>query len=116
MAKGSASLAQIDTGSMNSLVASLGAIIDAASFSGADRSKLLALVQDQESSEDDQEPGAPAAAHYKSRSGNILDILEDMKDKAEEQLSALRKSEVNAKHNFDMLKQSLGDQLTQDNK
>jgi len=116
MAKNPASLAQIDTTSMNSLVASLGAVIDAASFSGADRSKLLALVQDQENSEDDQEPGAPAAAVYKSRSGNIVDVLEDMKEKAEEQLSALRKSELTAKHNFDMLKQSLEDQLAQDTK
>jgi len=116
MAKNPASLAQLDTSSMNSLVASLGAVIDAASFSGADRSKLLALVQDQENSEDDQEPGAPAAAVYKSRSGNIVDMLEDMKEKAEEQLSAVRKAELTAKHNYDMLKQSLEDQLAQDNK
>ena len=34
-----------------------------------------------------------------------------MKEKAEEQLASLRKAEVNAKHNFGMPRQSLGDQL-----
>ena len=34
-----------------------------------------------------------------------------MKEKVEKQLASLRKAEVNAKHNFGMPKQSLGDQL-----
>merc|ERR1712217_12810 len=38
------------------------------------------------------------------------------KEKAEEQLSGLRKAETTAKHNFAMLKQSLTDQLAADNK
>ena len=36
----------------------------------------------------------PAAATYKSHSGGILDVLEDMKEKAEGQLSELRKAEA----------------------
>merc|ERR1719323_2918201 len=60
--------------------------------------------------------GAPAAAAYKSHSTGILDVLEDLKEKAEEQLSSLRKAETTAKHNFAMLKQSLEDQLAADNK
>ena len=51
-----------------------------------------------------------------SHSGGILDVLEDMKEKVEEQLASLRKTEMNAKHNFAMLKQSLEDQLKFDNK
>jgi len=39
-----------------------------------------------------------------------------LKEKAEEQLSGLRKAEVSAKHNFEMLKQSLTDQMSADNK
>ena len=39
-----------------------------------------------------------------------------MEEKAEEQLSGLRKAETTAKHNFAMLKQSLEDQLAADNK
>merc|ERR1719189_1710745 len=55
-------------------------------------------------------------AAYKTHSGNILDVLEDLKEKAEGQLSDLRKAEVNTKHNFDMLKQSLDDQMAADTK
>merc|ERR1719410_1651632 len=75
------------------------------------------MVQAQQSSEaDDSELGSPAAAAYKSHSSGIFDVLEDLKEKAEEQLSGLRKAETTAKHNFAMLKQSLEDQLAADNK
>jgi len=96
---------------------SLGAIVDAASFSSADKSKLLSMVQAQQNAQaDDAELGAPAAATYKTHSTGIFDVLEDLKEKAEEQLSSLRKAETAAKHNFAMLKQSLEDQLAADNK
>merc|ERR1712187_157826 len=64
---------------------------------------------------DDGEIGAPAAAVYKTHSSNILDVLEDMKEKAEEQLNDLRKAETNTAHNYDMLKQSLEDSIKADN-
>jgi len=51
------------------------------------------------------------AAAYKTQSTGILDTLEDMKDKAEDQLSSLRKAEVSSKHNYEMLKQSLEDEV-----
>jgi len=77
----------------------------------------VGLVQSRQAADDDDdEPGAPAAAAYKSKSGGILDVLEDLKEKAEEQLSALRKAETNAKHNYEMLKQSLEDQIAADSK
>merc|ERR1719480_115828 len=60
--------------------------------------------------------GAPAAAVYKSHSSGIIDVLEDMKEKAEAELSDLRKEETNSKHNYDMLKQSLDDQMAADTK
>merc|ERR1719266_2712064 len=102
---------------MAGLVKTLSTVIDAASFSTQDKNKLLGLVQSRQAAdEDDDEPGAPAAVAYKTHSGGILDVLEDMKEKAEEQLASLRKAEVNAKHNFGMLKQSLEDQLKFDNK
>jgi len=41
--------------------------------------------------------------------------LGDMKEKAEGQLADLRKAEKNAKHNFNMLKQSLEDSMSADN-
>merc|ERR1719497_227127 len=81
---------------------------------GIDKQKLVALVQSQNS--DEQEPGAPEAAVYKSHSSGIVDVLEDMKEKAESSLSDLRKEETNSKHNFGMLKQSLEDQMSADTK
>merc|ERR1719393_647714 len=60
--------------------------------------------------------GAPAAAVYKSHSSSIFDVLEDMKEKAEGQLSELRKAESTTKHNYNMLKQSLEDEISADSK
>lgn len=115
MAKNPAAFTQIDTSKMDSLLSALNTIVDAAAFSTADKQKLTALVQEQhESSEDDEETGAPAATVYKTHSSNIFDVLEDLKEKAEEELSGLRKAETSAKHNYEMLKQSLEDQAKDD--
>jgi chromosome segregation ATPase len=113
MASNPAALAQIDTTNMNSLVQSLSVVIDAAAFSSSEKNKLLELVQ---SNTEEDDSGAPAAAVYKTHSTNILDVLEDLKEKAEGELSALRKAESNSKHNFEMLKQSLDDQIAHDTK
>merc|ERR1719336_954612 len=78
---------------------------------------LLSMVQEQQNEAVDYaDLGAPAAALYKTHSTGILDVLEDLKEKAEEQLSGLRKAETSAKHNYAMLKQSLTDQIAADNK
>jgi len=115
MAKNPAALAQVDTRNLDSMVKSLGAVINAASFSIQDQKNLAALVQSQQGN-DDEELGAPAAAVYKSHSGSIFDILEDMKEKAEGQLAEMRKAESTTKHNYNMLKQSLDDQIEADSK
>jgi len=116
-AKNPAALAQIDTTNMNSLTVALSSVIDAASFSTSDSKKLTALVQSRQTDDDDDsEYGAPAAASYKSHSGSIVDLLADMKEKAEGELSDLRKAEGNAKQNFNMLKGSLDGQIGADNK
>merc|ERR1719217_1012576 len=117
MAKNPAALAQFDTKNLDSMVKSLSAVISAASFSVQDQKNLVALVQSQQGNEaDDEELGAPAAAVYKSHSNSIFDVLEDMKEKAEGQLAELRKAESATKHNYNMLKQSLEDQMDADNK
>jgi hypothetical protein len=117
MSKNPASLAQVDTKSVDSMVKSLGAVINAASFTAQDQKNLAALVQSQQGTEsDDDLMAAPAAAVYKSHSGSIFDVLEDLKEKAEGQLAELRKAESATKHNFNMLKQSLDDQIDADNK
>merc|ERR1719162_1187932 len=102
---------------MAGIVQSLSAIVDAAAFSASDKQRLTALVQQQQNAEDDDaELGAPSAATYKSHSSNIFDVLEDLKEKAEGELSELRGAETSARHNYGMLKQSLEDQLTNDGK
>merc|ERR1719178_378028 len=75
----------------------------------------MALVQGKAGDEDSL-LGAPAAASYKSQSGGIVDVLEDLKEKAEGELSDARKAEDSAKHNFAMMKQSLEDQVAADTK
>jgi len=113
----SASLAQVDTSNLDSMLKGLSAVISAASFTSADQSKLTALVQQKASAgSDDEEFGAPAAAVYESKSGSIVEVIEDMKEKAEGQLNDLRKAESTAKHNYDMLAQSLNDQVEADTK
>merc|ERR1719221_2443997 len=117
MKKSPAALTQVDTSSVNNLVTSISAVMDAASFPSVDQKKLLALVQSRQGAESDSdELGAPAAAVYKTHSNNIFDVLEDLKEKAETQLSDLRKAEVNTKHNYEMLRQSLEDQVAADTK
>merc|ERR1719377_196080 len=100
---------------MTSLVQSLSTVVDAAGLSSGDHQKLVALVQAQQSGEEG-EFGAPAAATYKSQSGGILDVLEDLKDKAETELAEARKAESTTKHNYEMMKQSLEDQMAADTK
>jgi len=117
MAKNPASLAQVDTSNMANAVQALSLVLDAAAFSTDDQKKLVAFVQARENADaDDLEFGAPAPATYKSKSGGIVEILEDMKDKADAELGDLRKAEVAAKHNYDMLKQSLDAQSAADKK
>merc|ERR1719375_1671597 len=118
MKKNPAALAQVNKASnVNNLLKTLNTVIDAAAFPVTDQKKLAALVQaNQGADSDDDDFGAPAAAAYKSHSSGIFDVLEDMKEKAEGQLSELRKAESSTKHNFQMLKQSLTDQIEADTK
>jgi len=115
MAKSPASFAQIDTSSLSKLTQALGTVMEAAGMTGSDKSKLTALVQSQDS-DDDEETGAPAAATYESKSGGIVDVLNSMKEKAEGELADLRKAEGDARANFNMLKGSLEGKIGADTK
>jgi len=115
MEKNPAALAQVDTSNMRNVVAALGTVMDAAAFDSADRTRLTALVQSG-SDDDDSEEGAPAPDSYKSKSGGIVDVLVDMKEKAEGELSELRKEEGTKVQNYEMLKQSLEGEIDANNK
>jgi len=88
-------------------------LVQASLFSTADAGKLTALVQQQSQDED---VDAPAGDVYVSHSGDILNTLQDLKEKAEQQLDAARGKETQDTNNFQMLRQSLQDQISYGNK
>merc|ERR1719502_2158891 len=90
MASGGASMMQLK--GAQSVAQALAIMVEATSLSTADASKLAALVQTSQESEDEA-PGAPAAAVFKSSSGGILDTLQDLFQKAEDELADLRQQQ-----------------------
>lgn len=96
------------------VVGALRAMVQASLISTTDEKKLAALVQGSQQarqSEDDEELGAPEADVYQGHSGGIIDVLDDLLDKAKSQLDSLRKEEISSKNNFEVLKQSLTDEI-----
>jgi len=105
---GGASMLQLQ--SATSVVDALRVMVQASALSSADGSALTALVQtEQESS--DSEAGSPAAAVYESKSGGIVATLEGLTEKASGQLDKARKEETTSAQNYQMLKQSLTDEI-----
>merc|ERR1719439_461982 len=99
------------------VVTALNELLQASSISAGDRSTLTALVQQAQGDDDDfLQSAAPAPKAYESQSGSILNILEDMKEKAVAMKNDGVKAEMNTKHAFEMLKQSLENTIAQDNK
>jgi len=99
--------------SMKKVSDALTAVMEAAMVNGADKTKVEALLQSQ-TAEDDlelQPAGAPDPAAYKSKSGGIVDTLEDMLEKAKGELADAQKAEMNSKFDYDMLKQKLEDMM-----
>merc|ERR1719201_3309835 len=110
---------QMDKTTFSKVMTAVQAVIDVSAVTNAgDAAKLQMLLQ-ASTSEDDlelQPAGAPDPAAYKSSSGGIISALEDMLEKAKAQQSEAQKAEMNAKFDFDMLKQKLEDQTKFANK
>merc|ERR1719337_715412 len=100
-------------GSMDKVMDALEAVIVSAGVNSADKAKVQALLQATQGSSDSdlelQPAGAPDPAAYKSKSGGILSVLEDMLEKAKAELSSAQKAEMNSAFDFKMLKQKLED-------
>merc|ERR1740127_350327 len=109
----SSSLLQAKTAS--SVTEALSVMVQASVLSSADASKLTALVQTQ-SADEDADTGAPAAAVYEGQSDGIIGTLEGLTEKAQGQLDAARKTESTAAQNYQMMKQSLTDEIKFANK
>jgi len=112
LAKGGASMMQMQ--STKNVVQALAVMVEATSLSSADASKLTALIQNtQESDSEDgeDEAGAPSAAAYKGQSGGIVETMQDLYDKGEAQLEAARQAETKSLRAFEMLSQTLKDEI-----
>ena len=99
----------------NSITQALDIMVKASFISSADASQLTALVQTS-NDDSDEETGAPAAAVYENHSGGIIDTLNNLLGKAEGQLDSATKAETQAANAYDMLKQSLSDEIKYANK
>jgi len=105
---------------MQKISDALDSVVTASGVNAADRAKVMALVQAQSGDEDlalELQPGgAPDPAAYKSKSGGIVSVLEDMLEKAKGELAAAQKAEMNSKFDYDMLKQKLEDMMANGDK
>merc|ERR1719346_841669 len=88
MAKSGASMLEIKNA--NTVAEALSVMVKASMFSTADAARITALAQSSQES-DSGDVGAPDAAVYKSHSGDIVETLQDLMDKAQAQLAAARK-------------------------
>merc|ERR1719171_820005 len=101
--------------SATNVVDALSAMVQASVISSADASQLSALVQTSQE-DSDSSMGSPAAAVYEGHSDGIVGVLEGMTEKADGQLEKARKTEATALQNYQMLKQSLTDEIKFANK
>jgi len=95
----------------------LNAVIGAISIKTESKRKLKSFLQQQTLSDDDltlKQPQAKQVA-YESKSGGILQTVKDMQEKAEGELSDLRKNEMSNNHNFQMIEKGLNDEIAHNN-
>merc|ERR1719407_266703 len=98
--------------SASSVAQALAVMVEATSLSSADATKLASLLQSSQESEDGSDSlGAPAAQVYKNKSGGIIETMQDLYDKAEAQLEEARKTETKNIQAYQMLAQSLKDEI-----
>merc|ERR1719281_1006639 len=91
-------------------------MVQAQSLSAADGKTLTAMIQSLQSDDDDQPMGAPDPTVFQSSSGGVLGVLNDVLEKAQQQLEEARQKEKADLQNFEMLKQSLTDEIKFGNK
>lgn len=120
MAKsGSAALLQTSaaTQQLESVVVGLSAVIEGASLGvSEDLQELTAMLQTRQEAEDGsdgQEGLADTRKPYSGQSRGTVEVLEDLRDKAEGQLRELRLAEGKAIQNFKLLEQALTQETAQ---
>merc|ERR1719428_2663793 len=127
---GSAALLQQQMRKAGTVVKALQILVQGSLFADKDAQKLTSFIQHKQGldmglGEQDQYTdradadlqamamgaGAPDAAVYESHSGGVVDVLEDLLEKATNQLDDARKAETKAKNEFEVLEQSLTDEI-----
>lgn len=106
---------------LSSVVLGLSEVVEGAGLGASeDLQRLTALLQNQQQSEDGEEADAEglstqqqAQPAYEGKSGGILEVLDDLRDKAETQLRDIRSAEAKDVMNFDLVKQALEQELDQ---
>jgi len=104
--QGGASMLQLQ--GARGVVQALSVLVKSSTLSTADAQHLTTLLQ---SSSDDEDVGAPAGAVYENHSGGIIETLTDLLEKSEEQLDAARNKESKDVQEFELLEQSLNDEI-----
>jgi len=106
---------------MEAVKSALNAIIGAVSIKTESKRKLKSFLQqtqtDANGADDElslKQPQAKMVA-YESKSGGILATIKDMQEKAEAELSDLRKKEMSNTHNFKMIEQGLNAEIAHSN-
>eukprot|EP00930_Biecheleria_cincta_P025429 TRINITY_DN1810_c0_g1_i3.p1 TRINITY_DN1810_c0_g1~~TRINITY_DN1810_c0_g1_i3.p1 ORF type:complete len:678 (+),score=218.64 TRINITY_DN1810_c0_g1_i3:48-2081(+) len=84
------------------IISALEAMVSGSLISSADREGLTNFLQGMQ---------APVAPAYKSRSGGVTEMLEDLQDKAKAELYEIRKKEAQSRGNYQLLRQSLQDEV-----
>eukprot|EP00933_Yihiella_yeosuensis_P055111 TRINITY_DN5377_c0_g1_i1.p1 TRINITY_DN5377_c0_g1~~TRINITY_DN5377_c0_g1_i1.p1 ORF type:complete len:697 (+),score=226.07 TRINITY_DN5377_c0_g1_i1:75-2165(+) len=109
--KGGAALlqAKVKGHDKSALISTLKQVVEAAAIGSQDAQVLVSLA---EKSED--EAYLPKSEIYDMQSRSILEVLQELEDKAEKDLVECRKKEAAAKHSFDLLAASLSEQLKVD--
>jgi len=75
------------------------------------RKQITAFLSQDPNTSDFLDYSAPEANAYEFQSGGVIDMLEKLHVKFQDELASLEKEESNAKHAFEMLAQDLNDQI-----
>jgi len=108
---GGASMMQINKASTVTEV--LATMVEAQSISTGDAKKLASLAQ---TNSDEDDSGAPDPAVYENQSGGVVDTMNNLLEKAQQQLEGMRGKETASIQAFQMLKQGLQDAIKFGNK
>merc|ERR1719174_1862638 len=112
--RGQSFLQARDQDTLKKMTMSLSKIIEANWVNKQDKAVVQSLLQSTSGENDEDLSLQPQAAvsGYQSQGSGILDTISDMKEKAEATLSDARKAEMEANHEYEMLKQNLETQIS----